>query len=528
MRDLHTPGRSPVRAAGAMAATSHPTATLAALDALRDGGNAVDAAVCAAAVLAVVEPHSTGIGGDVFCLYAPEGGERVIALNGSGRAPGGASPELADGGGGTIPFTSPHAVTVPCAVAAWERLVADHGQLGLDRVLDPAARLAERGYVVADVIADAWAREAEKLAADPDAAAAFLPGGRPPRPGDVHRQPALAGTLRAIGEGGAKAFYEGPVADDMVAKLRAAGGTHTVEDFAAAAADYVEPVRARYRGHDVYECPPNGQGIIALLMLNVLAGYDLASLDPLGPERFHLEAEATRLAFRERADRLADPGHAEVPVEALLSEEHADALRSRIRRDAAMDDVPPSTLPAHRDTVYLTVVDAERNAVSFINSLFHSFGSGILAPRSGVMLHNRGAGFVLEPGHPNVLAPGKRPMHTIIPALAVAEGRTALSFGVMGGHYQPVGQAHFLANVLDWGMDVQAALDCPRAFHFEGVLSCERGIPAATREALAGLGHRVEVAELPHGGGQAVALDHAGGALAGGSDPRKDGAAMGF
>ncbi len=528
MRDIHLPGRSPARGAHAAAATSHPQATLAAIDILRAGGNAIDAAVAAAAVLAVVEPQSTGIGGDVFCLFAPGGTGDVIALNGSGRAPAAASAAaLRQSGMEAIPYTSPHSVSVPGAVRAWERLVADHGRLDLARILEPAAAYADEGYPVTDVIADSWSREREKLEADPDASAVFLPEGRPPRPGEMHRQPRLAATLRAIGSDGAGAFYEGPVARDIVTKLRQVGGVHTEADFAAATVDYVTPVRTAYRGVDVYECPPNGQGIIALLMLNILSGFDLRSLDPLGPERFHLEAEATRLAYCERAARLADPDHADVPVEALLSNAHADALRARIDPARMVAGLSPPPLPEHRDTVYLAVVDSERNAVSFINSLFHSFGSGILAPESGVMLHNRAAGFVLEKGHPNELMPGKRPMHTIIPAMAVRDGRAWMPFGVMGGHYQPVGQVHFLTNVIDYGMDVQAALDCPRAFHFDGVMSCERGVPEPTRARLEEMGHAVDVPDLPHGGGQAIAIDDEAGVLTAGSDPRKDGAAIG-
>ncbi len=526
MRDLHLPGRSPVYGTSAAAATSHPLATAAALDALRDGGNAMDAAVSAAAVLAVVEPHSTGIGGDVFCLYAPGGGGEIIALNGSGRAPAAVSAEALRGAGmETIPFSSPHAVTVPGAVRAWERLIADHGRLDLARALAPAIGYATGGYPVADVVADAWCRERDKLQADPDAAQCFLPQGFPPRAGQLHRQPRLGETLQAIASHGSAAFYEGPVARDIVAKLRKLNGVHTADDFAAASVDYVKPVCTRYRGVDVYECPPNGQGIIALLMLNVLAGFDVSDWDPLGPERLHLEAEVSRLAYRERDARLADPEHADVPVEELLSGAHAAALQARIDLRRATPGLAPPELPAHRDTVYLTVVDSERNAVSFINSLFHSFGSGILAPASGVMLHNRGAGFSLAPGHPNELRPGQRPMHTIIPALAVRNGRAWMPFGVMGGHYQPVGQVHVLTNMLDFGMDVQTALDCPRAFHFDGVLGCERGVPRSSREALQRLGHTVEVADLPIGGGQAIVIDPDSGVLAAGSDPRKDGAA---
>ncbi len=526
MRDLHLPGRSPVHGTSA-AATSHPLATVAALDALRDGGNAVDAAVTAAAVLAVVEPHSTGIGGDVFCLYAPAGSGEIVALNGSGRAPAAASAAALRGAGlASVPFSGPHAVTVPGAVRAWERLIADHGRLDLARALAPAIGYATEGYPVADVIADAWARERGKLQADPDAARVFLPQGVPPRTGQLHRQPRLGETLQAIADHGSEAFYGGSVARDIVAKLRRLGGVHTEDDFAAAAVDYVAPICTRYRGVDVYECPPNGQGVIALLMLNLLAGFDVADWDPLGPERLHLEAEVTRLAYSERAARLADPEHADVPVDALLSDAHAEALRSRIDLRRSTPGLALPDLPVHRDTVYLSVVDAEHNAVSFINSLFHSFGSGILAPASGVLLHNRGAGFTLASGHPNELRPGKRPMHTIIPALAVRDGKAWMSFGVMGGHYQPVGQVHVLSNILDFGMDVQAALDGPRSFHFDGVLSCERGVPRAAREALERLGHEVEVPDLPIGGGQAIVMDPDSRVVSAGSDPRKDGAAL--
>lgn len=529
MRDLHMPGRSAVHAMGGMAATSHPAATQAALDLLRAGGNAVDAAIAAAAALAAVEPHSTGIGGDAFALYAPRGAARPIAVNGSGRAPAAATAAwYAVNGISEIGFRSAHSVTVPGAAAAWDLLARDHGRLGLRAALAPAIALARDGYPVHEVVADMWAREAGKLAADPAARAVFLPQGRPLRAGEVHRQPALAETLAAIAEGGRDAFYTGPVAADMTASLNALGGLHTVDDFAAAAAEYVEPIKTRYCGLDIYECPPNGQGIVALAMLNILAGFDLRALAPLGPERFHLEAEAARLAYRDRDALLGDPAQAAVPVERLLSAEYAEGLRARVRRDRAMKSLPPPGVAEHRDTVYLTVVDGERNAISFINSLFASWGAGLMSARSGVMFHCRGASFTLDPAHPNCIAPGKRPMHTIIPGMAVKDGRAAMPFGVMGGHFQPVGHVHFLTNIVDYGMSVQEALDCPRAFAFGGALQVERGVPASTRVSLAALGHDVVETDLPLGGGQAIAIDWANGVLTGGSDPRKDGCAMGL
>jgi gamma-glutamyltranspeptidase/glutathione hydrolase len=314
----------------------------------------------------------------------------------------------------------------------------------------------------------------------------------------------------------------------MVAFLSAAGGLHSVEDFATAGGAFVSPIKTSYRGLEVFECPPNGQGIVALEMLNILEGLELAGLDPDGAARLHLEAEATRLAFRDRDACLADPAQADVPVARLLDKGYAAALRALIDPDRAMTLLPPPLEAAHADTVYLTVVDRDHMVVSFINSLFEGFGSGLVCPETGVLFHNRGKGFSLDPGHPNAMAPGKRPMHTIIPALAKQDGRPVLGFGVMGGHYQPVGQVHVLTNLLDFGLDPQAAIDAPRAFAHGGELQVERGIPAATAEALARLGHRVVPTDKPLGGGQMIMIDHARGVLLGGSDPRKDGLALGY
>ena len=529
MRDLHLPGRSAVHTRHAMVATSHSDATVAALDVLRDGGNAIDAAICAAAVQAVVEPQSTGIGGDMFALYTPAGTGEVIAINASGRAPAAATLDwYVDNGIDKIGFQSPHAVTVPGAIAGWQKLSDDHGKLGLARLLAPAIAFARDGYVMHEVVAYVTALQREKLAADANASAVFLPGGEPVPMGALHTQPRLADTMQAIAEGGRDAFYTGPIAQDMVASLNAVGGLHTIDDFAAATADYVSPIKTDYRGHTIYECPPNGQGIIALQMLNILSGFDLASLDPLGIERFHLEGEATRLAYRDRAGLLADPDHVEVPVETMLSPAYAEKLRARISRDSVITDLPPPGETAHRDTVYISIVDSDGNAVSFINSLFQSFGTALMSKDSGVMFHNRGSGFVIDPAHPNRIAPGKRPLHTIIPGMVIEGGRAAMPFGVMGGHFQPVGHTHFLTNVFDFGMSVQEALDCPRGFAYEGKFQLERGVPRATADGLAKLGHTVVEAGAPLGGGQAVAINPETGVLSGGSDPRKDGCAMGF
>ena len=527
MRDFERPGRSAAYAENGMAATSHPLATLTALDVLRAGGNAVDAAIAAVAVQCVVEPAMTGIGGDCFVLLAPaEGG--VVALNGSGRAPGAATAErLGELGVDRLEGTV-HSVTVPGAVDAWARLLERHGTRELGELLQPAIRCADDGFVITPRVAFDWAREGERLLQSSGGRVSYLPDDRAPVAGQKLRLPALANTLRRIAREGPGAFYRGELAERMVAYLRSEGGLHTTDDFAAATGEFVTPIKTAYRGLEVYECPPNGQGVIVLLMLNILEGFDLGSLDPNGAERLHLEAEATRLAFRDRNACLADPAAVDVPVGRLLDKSYAARLRSLIDAERALADLPPPLLPEHRDTVYLTVVDRDRNVVSFINSVFDSFGSGLACPETGVLFHNRGKSFSLDPAHPNVIAPGKRPMHTIIPALAFEDGRPTIGFGVMGGHFQPVGQAHVLTNLVDFGLDPQAALDAPRAFAQDGELRLERGIARAAAEGLARLGHKVVPAGKPLGGGQMIVIDHAHGMLIGGSDPRKDGLALGY
>jgi gamma-glutamyltranspeptidase/glutathione hydrolase len=314
----------------------------------------------------------------------------------------------------------------------------------------------------------------------------------------------------------------------MVTKLRSAGGFHTLEDFAEAKGNYVEPIRTAYRGHEICEIPPSGQGITALLMLNILSRKGLDGLDPHGAARFHYEMEAARLAYDMRDRYVADPDFGEVPVDRLLSNEVADELAARIDPDRRIEDIASVRDPLNRDTIYLSVVDKDRNAVSFINSLFFGFGSGILAPKSGVMFQNRGSGFVMEEGHLNCVAGGKRPLHTIIPAMLVEKGRAVMPFGVMGGAYQAVGHVHVATNMLDYGMDVQQAIDSPRAFPAGNGIDVEQGISAEAREGLAARGHTLRNAFLPHGGGQAILIDHERGTLTGGSDPRKDGAAVGY
>jgi gamma-glutamyltranspeptidase/glutathione hydrolase len=532
MRDFQLPGRSPVYASCGMAATSMPAATLTALDVLRAGGNALDAAVAAVAVLCVIEPQSTGIGGDCFCLYAPAGTGKVVALNGSGRAPAAASIDWYETRGiAALENISAHAVTVPGAISAWDTLLRAHGRKGLDELLQPAIRFAAEGWPVHPRVAFDWAAAEEKLRKG--GSLPFLPGGAAPKVGDRFANPPLAETLRLIARHGARAFYEGPVAADMVATLRERGGLHTEEDFSAGlnGAEFVDPVTLNWKGYDVYQCPPNGQGLLVLMMLGMLGGLPSAPDGASGAIRAHRHIEAARLAYRDRDALLADPGAVDVPVGKLLSEAYLASQRALISDDAALRELPAageSFLPPHKDTVYLCVVDKDGNACSFINSLFQSFGSGILAHRSGVMLQNRGFGFRLERGHPNCIAPGKRPMHTIIPGMVMQDGRAAMPFGVMGGHYQPVGQSWFLTNFLEYGLDIQQSIDLSRVFPYGGKVQVERGVPDAVVRKLAALGHLPELTELPHGGGQAIWIDHERGCLVAGSDPRKDGLALGY
>jgi len=524
-RDFQLPGRSPVIAGEGMAATSHPLATLAAIDALRSGGTAADAAVAAVATLCVVEPHMTGIGGDCFCLVS-EPGKPVWGYNGSGRAGATASGEALRAKGLTEIGSSIHAVTVPGAIDAWEAILKAHGRFGLDRALAPAIKYAQDGFPVTARVAWDWQRHVGKLKANAGAAKHYLFNGAAPKEGDVIRFPALAATLKTIAGKGARAFYEGDIADDMVKTLHARGSFLTAEDFFRHRGDKVDPISTNYRGLDVVEIPPNAQGLTALVMLNILENFDVASLDPLGADRFHLVLEAARLGYAIRDTHIADEAHMRAPVIGLLDKEFAKRLASLIDMKKRVK-LPSAPAPGN-DTIYLTVVDRDRKAVSFINSLYSSFGIGICTEKSGIMLTNRGACFTLEPDHPNIFGPGKRPMHTIIPALAMRNGRCDMSFGVMGAHYQPMGHVQIILNMLDYGMDVQQAIDAPR-FFFEGEKTdVEHGTPAATIEGLKARGHDVVSASSPWGGAQTIKIDWDRGVLIGGSESRKDGCALGY
>lgn len=522
-RDFARPGRSLAVGENGMAATSHPVATLAAVEILREGGNAIDAALAAVAVQGVVEPAMTGIGGDCFALYA-QSGRPVVAINGSGTAPARANVEwYVEHDVRAIEIETPHAVTIPGAIDAWCKLHEAFASMPMDRIFRSAVKAAREGFVVTPRVAFDWARNLPKLSREQDAAAQYLPGGRAPSVGDRLAQPALATTLERIAKDGRKAFYEGAVADELVTKLKRLGGLHSPEDFAEYGSYFVDPVSAQYRGHDVFECPPNGQGLAALIILRVLNHFDLASMSEA--DRSHVHAEATKAAYRARDLLFCDPEFGTTPVAELLSDRYIDRLVGQIDLNRA-SEAAAFQLPEHKDTVYLCVADRDGNSVSFINSLFTAFGSAIYAPKAGVVLHNRGSSFSTIPGHANAIAPRKRPMHTIIPGMLAKDGQAVMPFGVMGGHYQAAGHAHLLAHVLDIGLNIQRAADVPRSFAFQSVLQIESTVPESVREELVRRGHVLEIVDAPLGGCQAIFIDHQRGVMFGASDHRKDGLAL--
>ncbi len=520
MRDFQKPGRSTVMAMNGMCATSHPLAAKVAVETLERGGSAMDAAIAGAVLLGMCEPHMCGIGGDCFVLISKPGQPDIVALNGSGRAPAAASAAaLRARGLDTVPLRGPEAVTIPGAVDAFCTLSEDHGRLGIDALLAPAIRYAEEGVPMAPRVALDWPNAATALQGH--ATKHYRVSPEP-----ILRAPAQAKALRLIAQKGRAGFYEGEVAEDLVAALREAGGVHDLSDFAAQRCNYNDPVSGHYKGTELVEHAPNGQGATAILLLNILSHFDIAGMDPLSAARIHIEAEATRLAYDARNRFIADPDHT-TRLGHMLAPETAARLAALIDPKKAMANAHQVSEAIHKDTVYITVVDRDRMAVSLIYSLFHGFGSGIGSEKFGILLQNRGAGFTLEEGHPNEMAPGKRPMHTIIPGMLRVDGRVTMPFGVMGGAYQSTGHARFVSNMLDFGMDAQSAIDTPRAFAEGSILKVEGGYSDAVRAELVAMGHDVVLAESPIGGAQSI-LIREDGVLEGASDPRKDGCALGY
>ena len=521
---------------GGMVCTSQPLASAAALDMLRCGGNAVDAAVCAAAVLGVVEPFNTGIGGDCFMLIWHAKERRLYGLNGSGRAPAGLSLGVLQARGlSEMPVHGMLPVTVPGAVHAWCEALRRFGAQSIGAVLQPAIAYAREGFPVSEIIAHQWDLIARfAVLQHPDALRTFTIDGRAPRLGEIFRIPALALTMERVAAGGADTFYRGVIAEEIVAFSRAHGGVHRLEDFATHESSWVEPIGTDYRGYRLCEIPPNGQGLTALIGLNILENFDLASY-PLGSsESVHLCIEAVKLALADRNRYIADPEHAEVPTAALLSKEYARVRAGLIRLDQAHEGPAAGTVKVGTDTVYLTVADRTGNVVSLINSLYFPFGSGMVAGDTGIALQNRGYGFVLDPAHPNCVAPGKRPFHTIIPAMLFRDGKPIVSFGVMGGDVQAQAHVQVVSHLVDYGLNIQEGLDFPR-FHCLDTnrVALEAEYAPDLRSQLAGLGHVVLGEEAVmirggFGGGQGIMIDPATGSFWGGSDRRKDGCAIGF
>lgn len=529
-----------------MVSTSQPLAAMAGIEILRAGGNAADAAVATAAALNVTEPTSTGLGGDCFALYYDAPTRRVSALNGSGRAPAALTIDLVrrqglddpTGHGLTRNPYHAHNVTVPGACAGWCDLVERHGRLPLREVFAPAIRLAEEGYPVSPLTSYFWQRGAQRQLVNSPGGRELTIDGRGPRPGEIMRMPTLAMSLRLIAEGGKAAFYRGEIGSKIAAAVQAHGGVLTVADLAAHESTWQEPLSTTYRGIRVWECPPNGQGLAALIALNLLEGYDLRGQAPLGVERLHLLVEALRVAFADTRWYVADPAFNELPLATLTSKAYAGTRRKLIDPSKATVDTQRGAPITSSDTVYLTVVDGEGNACSFINSLYMGFGTGIVPEGTGISLQNRGHLFSLDPAHPNALAPGKRPYHTIIPAMATRAEDDSLyaSFGVMGGFMQPQGHVQVIVNMIDDGLDPQAALDRPRFCLTDARPSSrvelEEGIPFDTMAQLAQMGHNIVpvggYARAAFGRGQIIHRDPETGVLCGGSDPRADGQAAGW
>jgi gamma-glutamyltranspeptidase/glutathione hydrolase len=516
-----------------IAATSHPFASQAAAQILAEGGSAADGAIAANAVLGVVEPMSCGIGGDQFLLYWEAKPSKLWGLNGSGPSPRGLSPELLVKQGFTsMPVQGIHSVTVPGAVDSWSKIHRRFGKLPWARLFAAAIAHAEEGYPLTESVAEHWnsAPAAAKLAATPEGARVFLPGGRAPREGEFVRNPDLAGAYRTIAADGSDTFYKGEIAQDILRTSQCFGGALAAEDLACYSAEFVEPISARYRDWTVYELPPNGQGMAALMMLNIMETQPPCAAGPFAAVEWHKRIEAMKLAYADLHRYNADPQMSRVPVAELLSKKYGQSRAALIDPGAANGSAAPGN-PSGSDTIYLTVVDREGNVASWIQSIYQNFGSGITVAGKGFMLQNRGGGFTLDPGHPNVLAGGKRPFHTIIPGF-MERGGLLMGFGIMGGPNQPQAHAQFVSNFVDYGMNVQQAMESPRFTKTAPAgfdLSIESRLPLTTLQELSALGHEIAI-RRPYtqemGRGQAILHDSATGINFAASDPRADGMAI--
>ena len=524
--------RSTVMARNGMVATSQPLASMAGLRMMMEGGNAVDAAVAAAAVLNVVEPASTGVGGDVFALVWMAKDKRVVVLNASGRSGAASSAdELTSQGLEAISSESAYSVTVPGAVSGWDEIANRFGKMPLSKVLEPAIEYASGGFPVSEIISGQWANNVYRLEKFPSGGE-LLKNGRAPMAGEVMKMPELAETMRTIAEGGAEAFYRGKLGERIAAYVQERGGWLTAEDMSSHLPTWEEPISTDYRGVTVWQCPPNSQGVNTLMVLNLVEGYDVEGMGFQTADTYHHLIESVRLALTDALYHVTDPAKMKVATEDLISKAYADERRKLIRPDRVMDSMPVGWPQPKGDTVYLTCVDGDGNACSFINSVYMGFGSGLVVPGTGIALHSRGGSFSLDPGHPNFLEPNKRPYHTLIPGMATKQGELWLSYGVMGTVQQAQGQMQVLVNMIDFGLSPQAALDAPRFSVRPGEgIGIEDTVHEAVIDDLRARGHELMVRE-PHplffGGGQIIERDAETGVLKAGSEPRNDGFAVGW
>ena len=534
--------RSEVIASNGMAATSHPLATQIALDILKSGGNAIDAAIAANAALGLMEPTGNGIGGDLFAIVWDADGQELVGLNASGRAPRLMTLDFfREQGLDDIPKYGPLPVSVPGAVDGWFELHQRFGSLPMSDILAPAIRYARDGFPVTEEIARLFVVNQKRIGHYPGFAETFMPGGRVPAKGEVFKNPRLADTLHAIAEGGRDAFYKGDIARRIDAYMTEQGGLLRYADMASHTSEWITPVATNYRGWDIYELPPNGQGIAALQILNILEAFDIASMGFGSAEYVHTLVEAKKLAFEDRARYYADMEFADVPVATLISKDYAAERRKLISPNKAARRVPPGDIRLEQgDTIYLTVADSAGNMVSLIQSNYNGMGSGMTPGDLGFVLQNRADLFSLDPDHANALAPGKRPFHTIIPAFVMKDGKPLISFGLMGGAMQPQGHAQIIVNLVDFGMNLQEAGDAGRVYHKGssqptgetmtngGVVHLENGFSEETRRKLAQMGHTLGPSKHEFGGYQAIMWDAAEGVYYGASEVRKDGHAAGY
>lgn len=536
-------GRSVSVAKNGMVATSHPLAVQIGIDILKRGGNAVDAAIATSAAMGLMEPMSCGIGGDLFAIVWDAKTRKLYGLNASGRSPYRATRQwFRERGYREIPTTGPLSWSVPGCVDGWEELRKRFGTKSLAELLEPSIRYAEEGFPVPEVIAGYWRAAEPLLKRTPEASKTYLPNGKAPAAGELFRNPYLAKTYRELAEKGRDAFYQGRLAQEIVAYSDRVGGLFTMRDFSEHKSTWIEPVSTTYRGYQVWQLPPPGQGIAVLQMLNILEAYDLSNFGPNSADWWHLFLEAKKLAYADRARYYADPEFAQVPVAELISKPYAERRRRLIRLDKALTDVPAGDPKLSAgDTIYLCVVDKNRNCVSLIQSNYYGFGSGLVPGELGFALQNRGTLLALDDNHANRLEPHKRPFHTIIPAMVTKDGKPWFVFGVMGGDMQPQGQVQVLVNIIDFGMDVQAAGEAPRIEHVGsptptgrpgdpqgGTVLAEPGIPESVVEELRKRGHQVRRVARNGGGYQGILIDWEKGTLLGGSEYRKDGYAAGY